>query len=181
MSGFSRSWLVAAVLVLAALVLTTGTLFIAAAFFPSQPMQAGGPGWRAGLPFTRSFSSNGERIFFTGSSESGPPVSAQMQGMHRMPAGRMACADCHGPDGRGGVVRMMMSSFDAPDIRYHSLTEEEHAGDPSGHPPYTDADIKRAVTEGVDPAGEPLEWIMPRWTMTDAQLDDLIAFLKTLE
>jgi cytochrome c oxidase subunit II len=46
---------------------------------------------------------------------------------------------------------------------------------------YMDEDIKRAVTEGIDPAGEELDWIMPRWEMTDEQFEDLLVFIKSLE
>jgi len=48
------------------------------------------------------------------------------------------------------------------------------------HPPYTDALIMRAITQGLDPAGEPLDWTMPRWQMSEADLTDLLAYLKTL-
>jgi cytochrome c oxidase subunit II len=171
---------IAVILVLGVVVLVVGTIFIASLIFSSGPTMGWGQSWRGRVPFT-SFASNGERIYFTGTSDTGPPVSSETPGMHRMPAGRMACADCHGADGRGGNVRMMMSSFDAPDIRYRTLTEEDHGDAHGEHPPYTDEDIKRAITEGVDPAGEPLEWMMPRWTMTDGQLEDVINFLKTLD
>jgi len=93
------------------------------------------------------------------------------------------CASCHGADGRGGRVRMMMRVFEAPDIRYESLISGEH-GEGHGEEeavPYTDEDIKRAITEGVEPDGESLEWPMPRWTMSDQDLDDLLEFLKTLD
>ena len=181
MNAASRKWLAAGIIILAAVILIAGTFLIASIFFYEGPMMAWGPAWRGMVPFTGDFASNGERIFFTGTSATGPTISTEMPGMHRMPSGRMACANCHGSDGRGGTVRMMMSSFDAPDIRYSALTEGEHAETEADHPPYTDEDIKRAVTEGIDPAGEPLEWIMPRWNMTDAQLNDLIAFLQTLQ
>ncbi len=49
-----------------------------------------------------------------------------------------------------------------------------------GHPPYTDALIQRAITQGLDPAGEPLDWTMPRWQMADQGLNDLLAYPKTL-
>jgi len=48
------------------------------------------------------------------------------------------------------------------------------------HPAYTDATIKRAVTQGLDPAGEPPDWTMPRWHLTDQDWTDLLAYLKTL-
>lgn len=68
------------------------------------------------------------------------------------------------------------------DIRYEALATEAHReGEGTReHPPYTDALLKRAVTQGIDPAGNPLDWTMPRWRMTREDLDDLVAFLKTL-
>jgi cytochrome c oxidase subunit II len=132
------------------------------------------------------FSSNGERIYFTASSARGAPVTyalspgfgGGMMGGGMM--GRLACANCHGPDGRGGQVQMGMYSFTAPDIRYTTLTAPMSHDAGESHPPYTDATIRRAITEGVDPAGEPLKAPMPRWQMSAGDLDDLVAFLKTL-
>lgn len=48
------------------------------------------------------------------------------------------------------------------------------------HPPYTEETLKRAITRGLDPAGEPLDDLMPRWSISEADLNDLVAFLKTL-
>ncbi|HEY66161.1 MAG TPA: cytochrome c [Caldilineae bacterium] len=144
-----------------------------------------GWGWQ-GAAAPREFRSNGERIYFTATSERGTPITADMgmgmMGGGMMGGGTMSCVNCHGPDGRGGRVRMMMRTFVAPDIRYKTLTEEkmEHEGEEE-HPPYTDETIKRAITQGVDPAGEPLEWPMPRWSMSDEDLEDLLDYLKSLE
>lgn len=137
------------------------------------------------LPLGR-FDSNGERIYFTGTSSSRDPIRAEMPGMHRMQGGGMACADCHGPDGRGGTFRMMMDSYHAPDIRYETLTAEQHEHkegerEHEEHPPYTDETIKRAIAEGLDPAGEPLEFPMPRWQMSESDLNDLLDYLKKLK
>jgi cytochrome c oxidase subunit II len=173
MKAKAPRWLPAVIVVGALLVLVLGTYLLAQVFFAGA-----GRGLRQ--PFVR-YQSNGERIFRTGTSASGPPIRADMDGMHRMGRSRMACADCHGIDGRGRTGRMMMGSFEAPDIRYSALTEEDHGDEHAEHPPYTDEDIKRAVTQGIDPAGEPLDWPMPRWTMSTEQLDDLIEYLKTLE
>lgn len=164
-------------------------LLLAACFTPMR----GGPR----LP--RWYASNGEQIYFTGTSRSGTPITFELGdgggmggGMMRggMMRGGLGCADCHGPDGRGGQVQRMMTSFTAPDIRYTTLTSGEMAhGDEQGdghadgeaHPAYTDETLKRAITQGVDPAGEPLQWPMPRWRMSEQNLDDLIAYLKTLD
>ena len=128
-----------------------------------------------------SFASNGEQIYFTATSPRGTPITSDMDmGMGMMQGGMMTCVSCHDPDGRGGRVRMMMSTFVAPDIRYNTLTSEEH-GEEMEHESYTDETIKRAITDGVEPNGEPLDWPMPRWSMSDEDLDDLIEFLKTLD
>jgi mono/diheme cytochrome c family protein len=129
------------------------------------------------------FQSNGEQIYFTGTSKAGRSIAAtggtMMHGRYRF------CADCHGEDGKGREVRMMMHSFRAPDIRYDVLTsghhhegETEHEDE---HPPYTDETIKRAVTKGVNPSGTPLDSLMPRWSMSDEDLEDLLEYLKTLK
>ena len=140
-----------------------------------MPMMGNGP--RA--PIAQSYQSNGEQIYFTATSQRGDPITFTMTGgrgmMGRggMMGGMMACATCHGGDGRGGQIWMMMTTFVAPDIRYKTLTTEED-------PAYTDETIKRAITEGTDPAGNALEWPMPHWSMSEADLNDLIAFLKAL-
>jgi cytochrome c oxidase subunit 2 len=134
-------------------------------------------------PLSGRFRSNGEQIYFTATSQRGTPITSDM-GMGMMQGGTLACATCHGADGRGGQVRMMMGVFEAPDIRYRTLTSEEHGEEGEEgmeHEPFTDEAIKRAITEGVEPNGEPLDRPMPRWSMTDEDLDDLVEFLKTLD
>ena len=101
--------------------------------------------------------------------------------MGAMHPGMMTFATCDGPDGRGGRVTMMMGIFEAPDIRYRTLTGGEHDDAHAEYPPYTDETIERAITQGIDPAGKLLEWPMPRWRMSKRDLDDLLDYLKTLE
>lgn len=90
----------------------------------------------------------------------------------------MSCAGCHGLDGRGLRTPMFVS----PDITYRNLTDPAGMLEPDGKrgPTFTDELIKRAITRGTDPEGEPLAWPMPRWRLTDAELDDLLAYLKAL-
>ena len=72
--------------------------------------------------------------------------------------------------------------FTSPDITYGNLTN--HAGmlEPDGRrgPVFTEEQIKQAITRGVDPAGQPLAWPMPRWRLAEAELTDLLAYLKAL-
>lgn len=113
------------------------------------------------------FKSEGERIFFTGSSsERVIPFEGGPMWLRRMGGG---CVSCHGEDGRGGIP-IMMSNILAPDITYAELRKEG----------MTAEDIKRAIREGIDEEGDKLSWIMPRWKMTDEELDQVIDFLKEL-
>ncbi len=133
--------------------------------------------WGGMSSLPQRFSSNGEMIYFTGINmdgeripfTGGPPWLSMRGG---------GCASCHGPDGQGGPV--MMSREIAPDIRYEHLIEEEHDGEEE-HPPYIDELIKRAITQGLDPAGRPLSPAMPRWHMSERDLNDVVEFLKTLK
>jgi cytochrome c oxidase subunit 2 len=147
---------------------------------------AWGPGMMGGYgPYGGStpqqFTSNGEQIYYTGVSRkdgyiprAGGPPWAQ----------RVGCVACHGVQGRGGVPVMMGTAI-PEDIRYATLTAAEHQEEGEkkeemDHPPYTDATIKQAITQGVDPANKPLDWTMPRWQMGADDLNDVLAYLKTL-
>ena len=135
----------------------------------------------SGVDANREFRSNGEQIFFNATSQRGTSISADL-GMGRMGGGMATCAGCHGPDGRGGQGQLMLRSYDAPDIRHSTLTAEEtgHENQAQEHPPYTDGKIKRAIIAGVNAAGQSLEWPMPRWAMSDDDLNDLLDYLKGL-
>jgi mono/diheme cytochrome c family protein/Spy/CpxP family protein refolding chaperone len=132
----------------------------------------------------RAFTSNGERIYYTGISAKTGPIPRTGGPMWVYHAG-VGCVACHGVEGRGGVP-VMMGTAVPEDIRYPTLTaaephkEGEKKEEPD-HPPFTDATIKQAVTQGVDPANKPLDWTMPRWQLTDEDWADLLAYLKTLK
>lgn len=131
----------------------------------------------------RTFKSNGERIYYTGiSAKDGPiPISGGPMWLHMGPVG---CVACHGVTGRGGVP-VMMGTAVPEDIRFTALTAPEHKEEggqqeETDHPPYTEVTIQQAITKGLDPAGKLLDWTMPRWDMTDQDVNDVIAYLKTL-
>lgn len=130
------------------------------------------------IPFFRSFETKAEQIYFTGRSQTGPPISSTMPGMTHMKPGTMGYANYLGADGQGGRVTMMMTTIHPPDIRYGSLTEAENEDEygEGEHPPYTNETIKETITKGLDSSGTELSWVMPRWDMTEDQLDDLLYF-----
>ncbi|MBE0476415.1 MAG: c-type cytochrome [Coriobacteriia bacterium] len=131
---------------------------------------------RRRFPRGGDFSSAGERIWYTGVGEEGPIPREPSFG----PAMMGGCAVCHGEDGRGSRFYMMGRTFDAPDIRYSTLTSE-HTEDGETEEAWTDEDIARAVREGVDPGGEDLEDTMPRWDITGADLDALLEHMRALD
>jgi len=133
------------------------------------------PGAEGAQP--QEYVSNGQMIYFTSRNQQGQRIPFDGAPMWLYMQGG-SCASCHGADGRGGAPVMMGTEIPG-DIRYSHLTEEEHE-EGEEHPPYTDELIRRAITLGLNPAGEPLDLTMPRWRMSDQDLDDLIEFLKTL-
>lgn len=139
---------------------------------------------------TGSFDSNGERIYFTATSERGTPITytgGPIQGMMMM-GGNMACVSCHGTDVQGGRHVMHMETMDAPDIRWTALSSgHDHGGE--GHSDseqenlkaFTFEDFLNAVEKGKHPDGDELSIDMPRWKMSEADLRDLMDYLKTLK
>lgn len=136
----------------------------------SRPQSAGpsGTAWGKG-----AFRSNGERIYFTATSERGTAItyaSGPGSGGWMIGDGRLACASCHGPSGRGGEHNMgMMRVMTAKDIRWSALQGEFDA-----------EKFRLAVTKGQDPDGTQLKTDMPRWNIGNDDLADLIVYLKTL-
>ena len=130
-----------------------------------------------------AFSSDGERIYYRGVDASGRPLPFT-DGPAWMVMHGGACIDCHGRDGRGGLA-VIPGGGVSPDVRYSVLTGKEQPA-PRGasereHRPYTDETIKRAIVKGLDADGQELDRVMPRYQMSDQDLDDLIAHLKQLD
>ncbi|AEH60101.1 conserved hypothetical protein [Methanosalsum zhilinae DSM 4017] len=165
------SWLlpVAAVLIIAG---AAGLIFISSTIYSDYPRYQGEPYLPDGY-IPNDFESNGERIYFTGLNETGKRIEFT-GGPQWLYVHGGSCVSCHGVDARGGTV-MMRGFVTAPDITYQTLTQVH-----DDHLPYTEESIKRAIRDGIDPAGNPLDWFMPRWRMTDQDMDDLIEHLKTL-
>ncbi len=137
-------------------------------------------GWGAGGIYDKgSYASNGERIYYLGIDGEGERIPFR-SGPHwlRMMGG--SCVNCHGPDGKGGLP-VMMGTHLPGDVRYSALVSGEHHGEEEdGGQAYTDDDIRRAVRNGVEPSGERMDRTMPRWNISDEDLDDLLDYLKEL-
>lgn len=121
----------------------------------------------------------GKQIFLEGISPSGAEVHAQVGASGiTLPASSTPCGSCHGADGRGrpegGVI--------PPDITWRRLTAGyDQRLNGRSYPAYNLATLGRAVTAGIDPAGNPLDPAMPRFVMSPRDLQALLAYLKRLQ
>lgn len=130
---------------------------------------------------------NGARIYFTAASERG--TAATIEGGANPSGGVMGgsmmggygqwltCAACHGPEARGGRHQMHMWVMDAPDIRYSALRTMSDLKDRQR--PYDLDDFRQQVEQGRHPDGTEVKQEMPRWQMSEADLADLFAFLRS--
>ena len=131
--------------------------------------------------------SRGEVIFQSGTDANGDLIPRTASGGGMMGGGGVmgggmmgaGCATCHGADGHGRATQ----TFTAPNVTYGNLTDPQGMLMPDGTrgPTYTDAGIKTAVTQGLDPEGSRLDAPMPQWQLTDPEWTDLLAYLKTLQ
>lgn len=120
----------------------------------------------------------GREIYERGTS-GGAEVRASMGGeLAPVAASLVPCASCHGADGRGrpegGVA--------PPDIRHATLTRTYDVTAPSGrrHGPYDERALLRAIAMGVDPAGNRLNEVMPRYQLSREDAAALLTYLRTL-
>jgi ABC-type branched-subunit amino acid transport system substrate-binding protein len=123
--------------------------------------------------------SRGKQIYVLGTSRSGRAIQAYVgESSLEIPGPSMACANCHGLDGRGKPEGGISPS----DITSESLTKPYGVTHPDGrkHPAYTDRAFEIAITRGIDPAGNRLLNVMPRYSMSREDLADLIAYLRRL-
>jgi mono/diheme cytochrome c family protein len=123
----------------------------------------------------RSFTSNGERIYFTGRDKSGRLVANQGGNMHAQ-MHDSACVSCHGVQLEGG--RRMYPSFwlTTPPLTAEALFGAHDDGH-GNHGVYTRDSLKTAIMQGVDPSGKTLDSAMPRWLLSESDLDDLVGYL----
>lgn len=119
----------------------------------------------------------GKEIYTKGTSSSGGEIFALMSGI-KVPAAVLPCVNCHGADGvgrpEGGVT---------PSNLHWDILSKDNGGQHNNrriHPPYTDKYLKRAITMGLDPAGNELLNTMPRYQMSQEDIKHLMSYLKVL-
>lgn len=85
-----------------------------------------------------------------------------------------SCASCHGAGGVGIKFTLDNQTIEVPAITFAELDALYHDK--------FDTMAVDTITKGVDEAGQPLNRMMPRWTIfSDQQLADIVTYLKTLK
>jgi hypothetical protein len=130
----------------------------------------------------------GEAIYLKGVLESGAPLTASRDGAEPVTGEQAACVNCHR---RSGLGAKEARSF-IPPITGQFLFHPR-AGSPEelqlpyipgarlDREPYTDATLARAIREGLDSEGRPLNYLMPRFALDEADMAALIAHLRALD
>ena len=140
----------------------------------------------------------GERLYLSATHADGTPVLAKVQGDVPLSGPRIGCVSCHRPSGFGSSeggyfappitgpflfnarqldrARFLQNRFEqAQPQRFRARLSQPHM-----RPAYTTELLARALREGVDAAGQPLDPAMPRYELTDADIANLAAYLQKL-
>lgn len=122
------------------------------------------------------YRSNGERIYYTGTSGSGQAIRASGGDRRMSMMGSNACVACHGADLEGGRLRPSYLSV-APAITAEALLGDHADEDDHAHDAYDRASLAVAISTGRRPDGSEIGPRMPRWSMSPEDLSDIVAFL----
>ncbi len=130
----------------------------------------------------------GEAIYRAGMLPSGAQLRGEREAGIFVEGGTAACAKCHRRSGLGTYEGNIV----IPPITARYLFREgaDAGGDLDvhyaqgrvalNHVPYTDATLARALREGIASNGRALNYLMPRYRLSDADMASLIAYLKGL-
>ena len=102
-----------------------------------------------------------------------------MMGEVDVPASTLTCAGCHGSRGEGRTE----GGVTAGNMSWTYLTKPYGHTDEGArkHPAFSEASFVKALTGGLDPAGNKLAVAMPAYRMPQEDMANLIAYLKRID
>jgi ABC-type branched-subunit amino acid transport system substrate-binding protein len=120
----------------------------------------------------------GRRIYLDAITPSGEPLRGLVgAGQTPLSGAALACGNCHGADGKGRPE----ASVVPPEITWEELSKPYgHVHASRRHGAFGEASLRRALNEGLDPAGNGLDWTMPRYALSRSETAALLAYLKRL-
>ncbi|MCA1634091.1 MAG: ABC transporter substrate-binding protein [Acidobacteria bacterium] len=121
----------------------------------------------------------GRAIYLRGESASGRELRATLACGIDLPASAMTCANCHGERGEGKTE----GGVTAGNLQWSNLTKPDGHTHTDGrrHGAFDAASFVRATVEGIDPAGNKLQPVMPRYELAAEDAADLVAYIKRVE
>lgn len=145
---------------------------------------------------TRSLAEIGQRIYLEGITESGDLLRGESAAKITFSGKQAACVQCHRKSGLGtsegkSNIRPITGEYLFPAVSSEQtattvkpaqslLRWRERSKLGAARATYTQQTFARALREGVDGAGESLDKLMPRYTLSDNEVAALEAYLKTL-
>jgi mono/diheme cytochrome c family protein len=127
-----------------------------------------------------------QRLYREGIRASGEPLTGVGPAQARISGKDAACATCHRRSGYGtSEGRFTIRPIIGPALRQeqtvpvHRPRIKARIG-VKQRPPYDEALLARAIRTGVDAAGQPLDPVMPRYALSDAEMKALTAYLFAL-
>lgn len=124
----------------------------------------------------------GQRLYLDGIRPTGETITGRVRGDIELSGKQVICGTCHRRSGMGSSEGDQVIPALAGDMLYKPLrlpTSRDPLA-PTQRPAYTEEALKRAIRSGIDSNGRPLDPLMPRYALTDQELDLLIGYLKTL-
>jgi cytochrome c553/DNA-binding NarL/FixJ family response regulator len=128
----------------------------------------------------------GQRMYREGIGAYGAPLAARAPANARLTGKDVACAACHRRSGYGTTE----GQFAIRPITGPALLQEQTVAVHNPRvrarlgvrlrPPYTEALLARAIRKGVDASGTPLSPAMPRYALSDEEMQALTAYLFSL-
>jgi hypothetical protein len=129
----------------------------------------------------------GAAIYRTGILSSGQPLQAEREGGIAVAGTAAACINCHRRSGLGMKEGRRTIPPIAGSYLFHPRAGTEDdldlpfvEGMKGDRDPYTDVTLPRAIRTGIGADGKPLSYLMPRYTLDDAEMSELVTYLKTL-
>lgn len=126
------------------------------------------------------------RIYRAGVLPSGVALRGELRNGAQLKGADAACVQCHRRSGLGGGEgqKSIRPITGRQLFAQATASTTERAGwlsaGAQARPPYTVATLAQALREGVDPAGRTLDELMPRFDMSDADVEQLATYLQAL-
>ncbi len=140
----------------------------------------------------------GKRLYWDGVGADNQPVRGHIQGDVEVSGAQFSCVNCHRPSGfgssEGGSYVPPITGpilFSERELNRNRLFKElfqeaqpkrywARVRQPRMRPAYDTQLVGQAIRDGMDSSGNPLAPVMPRYDLSDDDLDNLVAYLKTL-